>query len=213
MTGRVTKGGKFFASSWKNMLNVVWKCWTWFKKFGSPSENSSPRLVSPTGYGPIHYQDSKQQNLSVVLSSGLPALTLLKSSHFWQFFLLWGWKHDTKINIIFSIKILSKLQYNFCVCILQWKLIQKIEHRQQCTKWKNSLVHLWNHNFAVHLNANVTVGSIFALPSCLGKSPKYTKLQFLQVSVQNSRQKVYSRGLYVCSGKLDILNLTQTPLI
>ena len=36
----------------------------------------------------------------------------------------------------------------------------------------------WNHNFPVDLNANVTVGSIFALPPSLGKPPKHTKLLF-----------------------------------
>jgi len=45
---------------------------------------------------------STLENLSVVLSSSLPGLALLKSSHFWQFFLLCGWKQDTTTKIIFN---------------------------------------------------------------------------------------------------------------
>jgi len=103
-----------------------------------PSENSSPPLVSQAGYRHIPYQDSKEENLSVLLSSGLPAFTLLKSSHFWQIFLLWGWKHYTKIKRIFNQNYFKiAVGYNLSVCILQWKLLQKIEHCQQYIKWKN----------------------------------------------------------------------------
>jgi len=45
--------------------------------------------------------------------------------------------------------------------------------------------------------------------------PLGNKLLSIQCLVQNCRQKVFNRGLYVCSGGLDILklNLIRTPPI
>ena len=40
-----------FCSPWKNVLDIVWKYWTYFKRFGPLLENSSPLLVSQAGYG------------------------------------------------------------------------------------------------------------------------------------------------------------------
>jgi len=47
--GSVTRGRKgietlleIFRPPWKNVLDIFYNCWTMFKNFGSPSENSSP---------------------------------------------------------------------------------------------------------------------------------------------------------------------------
>jgi len=43
---------KIFLSPWKNVLGIVQNYWTYFKKFGPLSENSSLFLVSQAAYGP-----------------------------------------------------------------------------------------------------------------------------------------------------------------
>jgi len=134
----------------------------------------------------------------MLLLSCLPALTLLKFGHFWQFFLIWGWKYDTKMKKIFNQNF-SKLQHNFCVCMLQWKLLRKTEHCQQCIKWKNSLFHLY-HKFAVHLNANVTVSSFLRYYPALESHQNTQNSCFRKQTFRTVARKSAIAGLSICAG-------------
>ena len=62
--GRITPY-KFFRSPWKNVLDIVWNYWTYFKKIGPFSENLSPPLVSQAGYGPGHSNNNSLCHLAL----------------------------------------------------------------------------------------------------------------------------------------------------
>ena len=84
-TGRV--GGakpslKFVSPPWKIVLDTFWNYWTYFKKIGPLSENSSSRLVTQAGYGPAY-----DQNLKSLSTSLTPLL------HFYR------WDADMSANI------------------------------------------------------------------------------------------------------------------
>ena len=57
---------KFFSTPWKNLLDIVWKYWSYFENFGPFLENSSPHLVSQAGYGPEYKPRTKSASKAVV---------------------------------------------------------------------------------------------------------------------------------------------------